>query len=551
MKLIYVKEVLVFILSFLYIVFNDKLARADWVIQTVDPQDGQYSSLAFNTEGNPRISYFYQAEGNLKYAHFDNGWQIENVDSGACSGTGQRCALDGDCPSGEECIGTVGEFTSLALDAEGNPHISYLGRFYSSHSYDLKYAYYNGSSWQIETVDVDGSVGWYTSLALDSEGKPHISYVDYDTHDLKYIYHNGTSWTVPQVVGSAGNTTSLVIDSSNNPHICYNDYSNYSYYLTCTHYNGSSWDEPEIVDPTYVDYISLAIDGSNHLHVSYWASFPVADLKYAYYDGAGWSVQTVLGGRCSGTGTPCANNDVCPSGETCAGDVGMHSSLALDSNGNPHISYNEYETDTHNYVYHNGSSWVEPQVVKSSLVGYSSIAIDGTGTPHISYRGGSGMQPNLQYASPGVDGDGDGIADDQDNCPAIPNGPNEGVCYTWADMLPCTTDTDCGGSEGSCSMNQEDTYPPPDGNGIGNACDCEGNFDCDEDCDGADAAVFKTDFGRSPFLRPCNEDPLCKGNFDCDFDVDGTDASMFKNDFGRSPFKNPCPTCVVGEWCIY
>lgn len=33
----------------------------------------------------------------------------------------------------------------------------------------------------------------------------------------------------------------------------------------------------------------------------------------------------------------------------------------------------------------------------------------------------------------------------------------------------------------------------------------------------------------------------CAGNFDCDQDVDGTDAAVFKDDFGRNPFFDPCP----------
>ena len=33
-------------------------------------------------------------------------------------------------------------------------------------------------------------------------------------------------------------------------------------------------------------------------------------------------------------------------------------------------------------------------------------------------------------------------------------------------------------------------------------------------------------------------------------DVDGTDAALFKTDFGRSGFNNPCPDCEVGDWCL-
>ena len=33
----------------------------------------------------------------------------------------------------------------------------------------------------------------------------------------------------------------------------------------------------------------------------------------------------------------------------------------------------------------------------------------------------------------------------------------------------------------------------------------------------------------------------CEGDFDYDQDVDGSDAAVFKEDFGRSPFDEPCP----------
>jgi hypothetical protein len=53
---------------------------------------------------------------------------------------------------------------------------------------DLKYARWTGSAWSIETVDSDGSVGGYASIALDSGNLPHISYHDNTNDDLKYAY---------------------------------------------------------------------------------------------------------------------------------------------------------------------------------------------------------------------------------------------------------------------------------------------------------------------------------------------------------------------------
>jgi hypothetical protein len=68
------------------------------------------------------------------------------------------------------------------LDSSGNPHISY----YDASNGDLKYAYWDGSQWQIEVVESDGQVGEWTSLALDSAGNPHISYYDRSKGHLKY-----------------------------------------------------------------------------------------------------------------------------------------------------------------------------------------------------------------------------------------------------------------------------------------------------------------------------------------------------------------------------
>jgi hypothetical protein len=100
-------------------------------------------------------------------------------------------------------------------------------------------------------------------------------------------------------------------------------------------------------------------------------------------------------------------------------------------------------------------------------------------------------------------------------------------------------------------MVQEDIYPPQ-GNNIGDACDCEGNFDENATVDGMDAATFKADFGRSAISDPCTSEAPCNGDFSCNGNVDGLDAALFKQDFGRSGINNPCPICVSsGPWCQY
>ena len=86
--------------------------------------------------------------------------------------------------------GVTGQFTSLALDSSGKPHISYTSLF----NIDLYYASWTGSGWNIETVDSAGDVGYFTSLALDSSGKPHISYNDNANDDLKYASRTESGW---------------------------------------------------------------------------------------------------------------------------------------------------------------------------------------------------------------------------------------------------------------------------------------------------------------------------------------------------------------------
>ncbi len=153
--------------------------------------------------------------------------------------------------------------------------------------------------------------------------------------------------------------------------------------------------------------------------------------------------------------------------------------------------------------------------------------------------------------------DSDGVGDACDNCPAHPNGPARGICteiingsFIVSNAQTCTEDTDCDPGE-YCEKTQADHYPPG-GNNIGDICDCEGNFNCDENVASDDVALFIADTGRNTSNNRCTNEEPCNGDFLCDGSVDSGDVSLFIEDTGRNLYNNPCPLCDPEiPWCVY
>jgi hypothetical protein len=162
------------------------------------------------------------------------------------------------------------------LDSDGNPHISY----YDETNGNLKYAYNDGSKWDIIAVDSTGDVGVYTSLALDDAGNPHISYYDKTNGYLKYAHYNGTAPDISAVdsVGQVQGYTSLALDNAGNPYIGY-------YCITqdlkCAYFN-EEW-QIETVDSegNVGQMVSIALNSAGNPCLSYYDQTN-GDLKYAY-----------------------------------------------------------------------------------------------------------------------------------------------------------------------------------------------------------------------------------------------------------------------------
>lgn len=321
-----------------------------WQVWSNDQLDvkrttGRHSDLALDAAGATHISYNDSNYGNLFYAKVTATSQtLEYIDY-----------LDG-----------TGTFSSIALDSTGNPHVSYLDETNDR----LKYAHYVGSDWVQTTVDPSTYASGNTSIALDDSNRPRIAYQS--VSNVMYAAWNGTTWDITTV--AAGSKPSLALGAADNPTIAY--YSSAG--LNFAHLQGTTW-LTETVDAGESGlYTSLALDDSGYAHISY----GFGPLKYAYQTAGGWVIQTVDSSL----------------------DAGFYHSLALNQNGDPQISYSSYQStvapcDIYHLEYARWSddAWILETVDSDGGVGqYNALALDSAGNPHISYY--DCVNGNLKYA---------------------------------------------------------------------------------------------------------------------------------------------------------
>jgi hypothetical protein len=252
-----------------YVLSVDPLPQfLPWEIVPIDsgPQNVVlYSSIAIDSNDKAHIAYESRPFGgigsDLKYATNATGqWVTAIVDNS----------------------GTVGISASIAIDSNGNAHVSY----HDWMSLDLKYATNATGQWVTATLDSLGDLGATTSIAVDSQRSVHIIYLDKSGGvNLKYATNATGQWATSTIDNSGGLcgdglTIDIAIDSRDILHIAYCDTINGSLkYAT----NASGQWVPTIVDTLGVSDVSIAIDSNDRVHISY--AFTVVmtnwDLKYA------------------------------------------------------------------------------------------------------------------------------------------------------------------------------------------------------------------------------------------------------------------------------
>ncbi len=224
-----------------------------WHSEVVDEgvSTGEYASIAIGINGQPRIAYYHRDDTALKHAQrsADGAWQTVTVDS--IQDRGRFASMTIDSVSGVADIvyyerqgtrllhvrGPVGIWTYREVDDSGDvgedaslargPNGLLATAYYDRSNGALKYAQWNQAtlSWTPEVVDSAGDTGRFTSIAFDSQGRPHISYLEAGEpglYNLKYAVRNGAQWTTRTVETNVTlGPTSLVIGPQNLPIVAY------------------------------------------------------------------------------------------------------------------------------------------------------------------------------------------------------------------------------------------------------------------------------------------------------------------------------------------
>jgi hypothetical protein len=188
-------------------------SKNGWDNQTVDNSESfdDARSLLLDSKGNPHILYSYRSSSSerlatVKYAEWNNqtGWKIRTAFSNI---------------SYKSC-------GNMVLDSNNKPHFTFV-KENSDNTTSLMYASLMGDSWIAQTVA--SNLNWQSaesaSLALDADDEPHITYLnqldDADSGNFTYAEWNGRTWSNEVIDSSSCSTGPILLDAAGKLHVSY------------------------------------------------------------------------------------------------------------------------------------------------------------------------------------------------------------------------------------------------------------------------------------------------------------------------------------------
>jgi hypothetical protein len=261
-----------------------------WTHEVIDGSGKVFrlASVAAGPSGELHVLYQDLSAGTSNHARRAQGaWTVDNIPAGLTAelridAAGQlqtAFSRGGDIGHArrtgagwESETVAPGSSVSMAIDGQGGAHLS----FYRSQARDLHYARQTGSDWAVETVESADDAGALSSIAVDTEGRPHVLYVKRhqigtDWNQLKYATRGPDGWQTELLPFHQGVGTArivLVLDSQDRPHVLY--YHGGERELRYARFTGAVWSvETVAIDLVPGAVFSLALGPHDDPQVAY------------------------------------------------------------------------------------------------------------------------------------------------------------------------------------------------------------------------------------------------------------------------------------------
>jgi hypothetical protein len=443
--------------------------------------------------------------------------------------------------------GDVGRYASIALAPDGTEHIVYHakdeidGAGFATRT-SARIATNKLGDWQTETIVADNNTGWYTRLAIDSQGKRMVSYTDntdgYSVmkvsrdhsgswveetiatnatfadvayiNDTAYVAYyssqprqqlllavdDGSGWVIHNIT-ETGQVNSYRLDVTAGPdgklYIAYYRGTSGSSSTDCTEtvacsmhlaiWDGTSFNDRVVsefpADLTSPSYPRVAVDHTGRAHLV-WYNSDFGSLQLASPTKTSWETLTLL-------------TDV---------SAGRYPAIDIDEDGWEHIWYHTVGERTDElrmidrFAYDADHDWVANAIDQCPNTPYGAVGIDFSGCAEEQRDDDNDGVANSVDACPGTygfeaaevdavgcgpsqrDSDSDGVSDSSDNCPQTPAGAE-------ADASGCSASQR--DSDGDGKMDDEDVCPLTPTGEVTDASGC-GPSERDSDGDGVNDA---------------------------------------------------------------
>ncbi|HSY76654.1 MAG TPA: hypothetical protein VK890_07350, partial [Bacteroidia bacterium] len=274
---------------------------------------------------------------------------------------------------------------SITVDKHGTPYVACEDKGISNHCAVFKF---NGTSWDTLSGQKAGFgiPCQFISITTDTNGVPYVAYEDLGTTKVDVLMYNGTAW-VP-VGGSLGVSkgqaqyVQIAFDRAHNiPYIAYEDgYKPHADKLMVQSFKAGVWapvvDTGGITTDT-VNWVSMAIDKTGNVYVSYEDFSDAKNLGMVMYNGTTWTADTVqrnkyLGGPVNYTST----------GVDASGNVYV-AYQDLSYYGYSGLSIAEFSGGVWDFV---GKNYKISQSISAKQSLYVGLAVDGNGIPYVAYE---------------------------------------------------------------------------------------------------------------------------------------------------------------------